>query len=160
MPWDHLTCHSGKWEPHTVTRGYDIRGQSMQLWQCMLYPHDHWLIQVLSNETANDEVKQVWYADDSSAIASLAGVKNGGNTYRPRSQTISKEQCCICVEFFEPLENAVREQLIPDLVRWEVSDVEWQILALPLRHGGLGLTDPRETAKNKGKVWKYAEKQW
>jgi len=29
----------------------------------------------------------------------------------------------------------------------EVSDAERQILALPLRHGGLGLTDPRETAK-------------
>jgi len=33
------------------------------------------LIQALSSETANDEVKQVWYADDSSAIGSLAGVK-------------------------------------------------------------------------------------
>jgi len=40
------------------------------------------LIQVLSKKTANDEVKQVWYADDSSAVGSLAGVKNGGNTYR------------------------------------------------------------------------------
>jgi len=28
----------------------------------------------LSNKTANDEVKQVWYADDSSAVGSLAGV--------------------------------------------------------------------------------------
>ena len=33
------------------------------------------LIQALSKETANDEVKQVWYADDSSAVGSLAGVK-------------------------------------------------------------------------------------
>jgi len=33
------------------------------------------LIQALSNETAKDEVKQVWYADDSSAVGSLAGVK-------------------------------------------------------------------------------------
>jgi len=32
------------------------------------------LIRTLSNETANDEVKQVWYADDSSAVGSLAGV--------------------------------------------------------------------------------------
>ena len=28
-----------------------------------------------------------------------------------------------------------------------MSDAERQILALPLRHGGLGLTDPRETAE-------------
>jgi len=37
--------------------------------------------------------------------------------------------------------------LIPALVGREVNDAERQILALPLRHGGLGLTDPRETAK-------------
>jgi len=48
---------------------------------------------------------------------------------------------------FEPLENAIRDQLIPALVGREVSDAERQILALPLRHGGLGLTDPQETAK-------------
>ena len=29
----------------------------------------------MSNETANDEVKQAWYADDSSAVGSLAGMK-------------------------------------------------------------------------------------
>ena len=50
-------------------------------------------------------------------------------------------------ELFEPLENIIRDQLIPALVGLEVSDAERQILALPLRHGGLSLTDPRETAK-------------
>jgi len=50
-------------------------------------------------------------------------------------------------EFFEPLENATRDQLIPALVGREVNDAERQMLALPLRHGGLGLTDPRETTK-------------
>jgi len=33
------------------------------------------------------------------------------------------------------------------LVGWEVNDAERQILALPLRHGGLGLTNPQETTK-------------
>jgi len=37
--------------------------------------------------------------------------------------------------------------MIPALVGLEVSDAKRQILALPLRHGGLGLTDPQETAK-------------
>ena len=50
-------------------------------------------------------------------------------------------------ELFEPLENAIRHQLILALVGQEFCDAERQILALPLRHGGLGLTDPRETAK-------------
>jgi len=54
-------------------------------------------------------------------------------------------------ELFEPLENAIRDQLIPALVEREVSDAERQILALPLRHGGLGLTDSRETAKTEYK---------
>jgi len=47
---------------------------------------------------------------------------------------------------FEPLENTIRDQLIPALVGREVSDTERQILAL-LRHGGLGLTNPQETTK-------------
>jgi len=50
-------------------------------------------------------------------------------------------------ELFEPLENATRDRLIPVLVGQGVNDAEKQILALPLRHGGLGLTDPRKTAK-------------
>jgi len=32
-----------------------------------------------------------------------------------------------------------------------VIDAERQIPALPLRHGGLGLTDPQETAKTENK---------
>jgi len=33
------------------------------------------LIQPLSTETTNDDVKQVWFADDSSAVGPLEGVK-------------------------------------------------------------------------------------
>jgi len=41
-----------------------------------MYALSTWpLIQALSKETANDEVKHVWYADDSFAVGSLAGVK-------------------------------------------------------------------------------------
>jgi len=54
-------------------------------------------------------------------------------------------------ELFESLENAIRDQLIPALVEREVSEAKRQILALPLQHGGLGLTDPRETAKTEYK---------
>jgi len=51
------------------------------------------------------------------------------------------------VNYCKLLKNAIRDQLIPALVGREASDAERQILALPLRHGGLGLTDPQETAK-------------
>ena len=54
-------------------------------------------------------------------------------------------------QLFEPLENAIRDQLISAVVGREVSEAERQILALPLRHGGLGLTDHRETAKTEYK---------
>jgi len=52
-------------------------------------------------------------------------------------------------ELFEPLKNAIRDQLIPTLIGQELRDTERQILlpALPVRHGGLGLTNPQETAK-------------
>ena len=54
-------------------------------------------------------------------------------------------------EIFEPLENAIRDPLIPALVGREVSEAERQILALPLRHGGLGLINPQETTKTEYK---------
>ena len=51
------------------------------------------LMQALSTETANNDVKQVWwFADDSSAVWSLEGIKNGGTTERPRSQSLRTAQ--------------------------------------------------------------------
>jgi len=47
-------------------------------------------------------------------------------------------------DLFESLENAIRDQLFPTR---EVCDAQRQLLALPLRHGGLGLTNPQTTAK-------------
>jgi len=46
-----------------------------------MYAISTWpLIQEQSTETADDDVKQVWLADDSSAVRPLEGVKNGGTT--------------------------------------------------------------------------------
>jgi len=58
-----------------------------------MYALSTWpLIQVLSSETANDEVKQVWlwYADGMIALQSdhWQVWKNGGNTYMPMEQTL------------------------------------------------------------------------
>ena len=46
---------------------------------------------------------------------------------------------------------SLRNKLIPALIGQEVNDAGRQILALPLRHGGLGLTDPWEAAKTEYK---------
>ena len=43
---------------------------------------------------------------------------------------------------FQPLENVIREKLIPALVGRRASDIERRILALPVRLGDIGLRNP------------------
>ena len=47
---------------------------------------------------------------------------------------------------FQPLEDVIREKLIPAIVGRTVSEVERRILALPVRFGGIGIPNPVETA--------------
>ena len=47
---------------------------------------------------------------------------------------------------FEPLEDAIKNHLIPSLIGREVSCIERRMLALPYRYGGLGIEIPTETA--------------
>ena len=48
--------------------------------------------------------------------------------------------------YFEPLEEAIREKLIPAIVGRPVSDIEREMFSLPYRYGGLGIQNPVETA--------------
>ena len=48
--------------------------------------------------------------------------------------------------FFIPLEEVIRDHLIPAIVGRNVSDIERRILSLPVRMGGLGIQNPVETA--------------
>ena len=47
---------------------------------------------------------------------------------------------------FEPLEECIREKLIPAIIGRRVSDLERRLLALPVRFGGIGILNPVETA--------------
>ena len=47
---------------------------------------------------------------------------------------------------FTPLENTIREKLIPSLIGRKVSDIERRIIALPVRLGGLGIANPVTSA--------------
>jgi hypothetical protein len=47
---------------------------------------------------------------------------------------------------FIPLEEAISEKLIPALVGRKISDVNRRILALPVRHGGMGISNPSKTS--------------
>ena len=43
---------------------------------------------------------------------------------------------------FQPLEDEIRNNLIPSMCGRQVSDMERRMLALPYRHGGLGIRNP------------------
>ena len=47
---------------------------------------------------------------------------------------------------FEPLEESIRQKLIPAIIGRNVSDIERRFLALPVRLGGIGIQNPTETA--------------
>ena len=47
---------------------------------------------------------------------------------------------------FDPLEDAIRQHLIPSLIGREVSDLERRIIALPYRYGGMGILNPTQTS--------------
>ena len=49
-------------------------------------------------------------------------------------------------QLFEPLENAIKDKLIPALVGRKVNNLERKILALPVRLGGMNILNPVETA--------------
>jgi hypothetical protein len=49
---------------------------------------------------------------------------------------------------FQPLEDVIRQRLIPALCGRLVTDLERRMLALPYRHGGLGIRNPVVTADN------------
>ena len=50
-------------------------------------------------------------------------------------------------EYFVPLENVIREKLIPSIIGRAVTDLERRYLALPVRLGGLSIQDPTVTAE-------------
>ena len=45
-------------------------------------------------------------------------------------------------DLFAPLEEIIREKLIPAVIGRKVPDVERRVLALPVRYGGLGISNP------------------
>ena len=42
-------------------------------------------------------------------------------------------------QFYQPLEDAIREKLIPSIIGRNCSDLERKLFALPCRLGGLGI---------------------
>ena len=47
-------------------------------------------------------------------------------------------------EAMEPLEHEIRQKLLPKMLGREISDLERDVLSLPIRLGGLGIGKPHE----------------
>ena len=50
-------------------------------------------------------------------------------------------------EYFVPLEDVIREKLVPAIIGRKVTDEERKIISLPVRMGGLGIQNPTLTAE-------------
>ena len=50
-------------------------------------------------------------------------------------------------DYFVPLEEVIRDKLIPGIVGREVTDLERKLISLPVRLGGMGIQDPTATAQ-------------
>jgi hypothetical protein len=51
-----------------------------------------------------------------------------------------------CADKFVPLEQSIKNILLPAILGGEVSETERRLFSLPTRMGGLGITNPTETA--------------
>ena len=50
------------------------------------------------------------------------------------------------MHLFQPLEDVIREQLLPAIIGRKISHIERQMLALPVRFGGIGVLNPVKSA--------------
>ena len=48
--------------------------------------------------------------------------------------------------FFSPLEDVIRDKLIPAIIGKNISDIERKLISLPVRLGGMGIQNPCDTA--------------
>ncbi len=55
-------------------------------------------------------------------------------------------------DLFHPLEQSLRRNLIPAIIGRKVSDLERDMIALPLRYGGLGIQNPTVIANREFKA--------
>ena len=51
-------------------------------------------------------------------------------------------------DHLKQLEEVISKELIPTLVKNNISELDRTIFALPARHGGLGIFNPTTTANN------------
>ena len=50
-------------------------------------------------------------------------------------------------DLFDPLEQCIREDFIPAVIGRKISDLERSIMSLPVRLGGLGISNPSTSSQ-------------
>ena len=60
--------------------------------------------------------------------------------------TFVQRRVCNTSKLFQPLEDVIRQVLLPAIVGRAISDSERNMIALPMRYGGLGIQNPVEIA--------------
>ena len=60
--------------------------------------------------------------------------------------TFVQRTVCNTSKLFQPLEDVIRQVLLPAIVGRAISDSERNMIALPMRYGGLGIQNPVEIA--------------
>ena len=48
----------------------------------------------------------------------------------------------VAVELFQPLEDAIRGEFLPTLLKRDVNELERDLISLPVRLGGMGISKP------------------
>ena len=47
-------------------------------------------------------------------------------------------------DLFQPLEDVIRAEFIPTLLKRDINDLERELLSFPVRMGGMGISKPTE----------------
>ena len=89
------------------------------------------------NKWVEDVVELAKIADDEPQAAYASFTKAISHRWTYVQRTIPNIS-----HLFMPLEDAIRNQLIPSLVGRKISQIEPRILALPVRLGGMGIRNP------------------
>jgi hypothetical protein len=101
------------------------------------------------NEYINDKVSS--WIQDVEQLAKLA-IDEPQLAYTAYTKALCMRWCFLqrtipnTSEYFVPLEEAIREKLIPAIIGRNVSDIERRYIALPVRLGGLCIQNPTVTA--------------
>ena len=96
-------------------------------------------------DSLNAPVNQVWYADDAAATGKIVNLRTWWDGYHANASKTCQQ--------LKQLDVIVRQQFVPNLTsRPPPSDLEMNLLSLPARLGGIGVTLPSTNSSDNFKA--------